>query len=130
MIKVEVYKQSGFPVSAKKIRERITQTLESNGISSDFDVSVAVVGSAKMLELGKKYYGENDNSEEHPIFTFPDNEVKEPFTNPPDETTSLGEIVISYPQAVEESKQTGRLVDDIVCDLAEHGSLHLLGIHH
>ena len=127
MIHVNVYKQSSFPVSTKKIKDRVIKILTDNGLTSDFEVSVAIVGSAKMLEIGKKYYKDNT---EHPIFTFPYSEVKEPFLLPEDGVNRLGEIIISYPQAVAESKKTGKLLDQIVCDLAEHGSLHLMGIHH
>ncbi len=127
MITVNVYKQSNFSVSSKKIKDKVTETLVSNGVSSDFEVSVALLGSKRMVEIGRAYYGD---SEEHPIFTFLGNETKESFTEPPDGVNRLGEIIISYPKAIEESKKENKLVEEVICDLVEHGSLHLLGIHH
>jgi ssRNA-specific RNase YbeY (16S rRNA maturation enzyme) len=42
----------------------------------------------------------------------------------------LGEIVISFPFVVEEARENGKLIDDVAVSLAEHGALHLVGIHH
>lgn len=133
MITVKVYKQSGYPVSSIKIKKRIVETLKNQGITSDFGVSVAIVGEAKMNELVKKYYhreGPDFGNRPHPILTFPASEINEPFVEPPDQTPDLGEMVISYPLAVESAKQENKLVNEIICELAEHGALHLAGIHH
>ena len=127
MITVSVYKQGSFPVSTKKLRDCTTKTLEENGLTSDFEVSLALVGRDRMLEIGKTYYGD---TMEHPIFTFLSSETKEPFLTPNEKPNQLGEIIISYPMAIEESKKENKLVEDIICELAQHGALHLLGIHH
>ena len=129
MIKVDVYKEGNFAVSAKKIKDIIKSTLEENGVISDFEVDVAIVSEPKMDELVKKYY-QKDLDKKHSILTFPSNEMTDPFVSPPDSTNLLGNIVISYAQAVDEAKETERLVDDVVVALVKHGTLHLLGIHH
>jgi rRNA maturation RNase YbeY len=128
MIKVDIYKQTNYPVPTRRIKEIVKKTLESNGLTSDFEVSLAIVGDRKMQEITRSYY--KGGSEEHPVFTFVSNETKMPFVFPPGGGNGLGEIVISFPQAVKKANESGRLVGDIVCDLAEHGALHLLGIHH
>lgn len=132
MIQVSVIKQSQYAVDSKKIKEAVVKTLEANGIVSDCEVEVAIVGEAKMEELNKEYY--KDEVYMHPIFTFPETEdakdTNGPFVFPPDGKLHLGEIVISYPQAVEKARETGKLIDEVICDLAEHGALHLVGIHH
>ncbi len=127
MINVSVYKESNYPVNSKKVKEVIKKTLEENGIVSDTDVDVAIVGKSKMEEINKTYY--KDEIYEHPIFTFPASEGGS-FDFPPDEKNHLGQIVISYPMAVDTAKEKNKLIDDVVCALAEHGSLHLMGIHH
>jgi probable rRNA maturation factor len=131
MVKVLVFKQGNYPVSSKKIQEIIKKTLIDNGIVSNFSVDVALVGYEKMDELVKAYYKEDPKGEwDHPILTFPASEVKEKFVTPEGEVPSLGDMVISYPSAVERAKESGKLVEEIVMELAEHGTLHLLGIHH
>lgn len=127
MITVNIFKQGNYPIDAKKLKAVVAKTLADNGIVSDTAVDVAFVGSAKIEELNKNYY--KDKVYEHPIFTFPETEGGE-FIFPPDGILHLGEIVISYPAILEEAKEKGKLIDDVACDLAIHGSLHLVGIHH
>lgn len=128
MIDVTIYKQSNFAVSAKKIKDIVKKTLTENGIVSDADVEVAIVSRETIDKLNKKYY--KDEIYEHPIFTFPETLDNNEFSFPPDEKIHLGEIVISYPLAVDEAREKNKLIDDVICELAEHGSLHLVGIHH
>jgi probable rRNA maturation factor len=128
MITVNVTKQSSFPVKATKVKKVVTDTLVQNGIVSDAVVNVAIVGQKKMDELNQEYY--KDKIFEHPVFTFPEHEGDGQFVFPPDGKMHLGEIVISYPFVVEEAKETGSLIEDVVCKYAEHGALHLVGIHH
>lgn len=128
MINITVHKQGSFPLSAQKIKERVKKTLTDNGIVSDSEASVAIVTKVKMREYVAKYY-EGDTSD-HPVLSFPATEVKGQFVMPPDGKLHLGEIVISYGWAQEEARKTGNLVENVVLDLAEHGALHLIGIHH
>ncbi len=131
MISVSVYKQSNYPVSAKKVRAALRKLLEKEGIVSESEVSVAVVGRKKVTSLVQKYFTEPPNlASSHPVLSFPASETKKPFIYPPDGKIHLGEIVISYPQAVELAKKKGKLLDEVVCELAKHGALHLLGRHH
>jgi probable rRNA maturation factor len=127
MITVTVSKQGSLPVNSKKIKDVVKKTLEENGIVSDAEVNVAIVGKAKMDELNKKYY--KDEVYEHPIFTFPEGEGGD-FSFPPDGKIHLGQIVINYPMVVETANEKNKLIDDVACELAIHGCLHLVGIHH
>ncbi len=132
MISVAVYKQSDYPVAVSEIKKAVATILKEQGIVSDCVVEVALVSEAKMEELNKTYY--KDEEYLHPVFTFPENETggsgDERFVFPPDGKMYLGEIVISYPQAVDTARETGKLIKDVVCDLAQHGALHLVGVHH
>ena len=42
----------------------------------------------------------------------------------------LGDIVLSYPQVIDDASRDEMLVDDKVDQLIEHGLMHLLGLHH
>jgi len=130
MIFVGVYKQSNYPVSVKKIKESVIETLEDHGVVSDSEVEVAIVGKRKMTEFSREYYKRDSRSRTHPILTFSAVEIKKPFTFPPDGKNHLGEIVISYQAVVDEAKKTGKLIDDVAVALAKHGALHLVGEHH
>lgn len=127
MIKVNVSKQSNFPVKSSLIKKRLREFLTKEGIVSDCVVSVAIVGKAKMLEVGKKHLKEGSL---HNVLSFTESEIKGSFVYPPDGKIYLGEIVICYPKVVEEAKKEGVLIDERACKLVEHGALHLLGKHH
>lgn len=127
MIKVNVSKQSNFPVKSSLIKRRLRDFLTKEGIVSDCMVSVAIVGKAKMLEMSRKHL--NDKVL-HNVLSFTESEIKGNFIYPPDGKIYLGEIVICYPKVLEEAKEESVLIDERVSELIEHGALHLLGKHH
>jgi probable rRNA maturation factor len=127
MVKVSVSKQSNYPVGANIIKKRLSAFFSKQGIVSPAEVSVAVVGKVKMMEIERKYL---KDGKLHNVLSFTPNEAKENFVFPPDGIIHLGEIVVCYPLAVKESEEENVLINERVCELAEHGALHLLGIHH
>lgn len=130
MIKVYIKKQSNYPVSAIKLRKRLTKVFKDHGVVSDSVVYVTIVGKDKMLSLARKYLNEKDVL--HNVLSFPESEVKSEFVYPPeqDSIVRLGEIILCFPKIVEEAQQENKLIDEKAIELAEHGALHLLGIHH
>lgn len=131
MVDVSVYKQSNFAISTAKVKKRLLEVLKREGIVSDFSVSIAFVGEQKMEELVDKYYKDDPEKQYiHPILTFPNQEIVGDFIEPKGQMPDLGEIIISYPEAVATSKERGKLIDEVVMALVEHGAMHLLGNHH
>ena len=128
MIKVLVKKQANYPVSASNIKKILREFFQKNGIVSDAEVSVAIVGKAKMMDLAQKYLKERNNI--HNVLSFTPEETKGKFVYPPDNIVHLGEIVVCYQKAVEEAKVEGKLINQKVKELVEHGAFHLMGIHH
>ncbi len=127
MIKVSVTKQSNYPVAANKIKKLLTKFFAEHGIVSDGEVSVAIVGERKMMEVGKKYL---NDGKLHNVFSFTPSETKGNFVYPPGGPLQLGEIMVCYPVVVKESQVENVLIEKKVLDLVEHSALHLLGIHH
>lgn len=127
MIKVNVVKQANYPVSVKKIRESLKDYFGKSGIISASEVTVAIVGETKMLEMSRKYM---KDGKIHNVLSFTPDEVKSQFVYPPDGIIHLGEIIICYPEVVKESKKEGKLIEAKLMELALHGAAHLLGIHH
>ena len=126
MIKVSIIKQSNYPVKSTLVKKRLSEFLSKQGIVSQAEVSVAIVGEARMLSIAKKY---KDNKI-HNVLSFTPTESKGKFVYPPDGIIHLGEIVVCYPVAVREASEENVLIDERVGALGEHGALHLLGIHH
>ena len=56
-----------------------------------------------------------------------DREETEPFVLPPDGVNHLGEVIISYPQAVIQAAEQGHPPGRETAILVIHGILHLLG---
>ncbi len=127
MIRVSITKQSNYPVRVGPIKKKLAEFLTKNGIVSDAEVSIAIVGKKKMMETGKKYL---KDKKLHNVLSFTPSESKGTFIYPPDGVIYLGEIIVCYPLAVNEAKEENVLIDERVYELIEHGALHLLGIHH
>lgn len=129
MIKVYVKKQSNYPVSSKKVKQRLQEYLKKEGIVSDAQVSVALVGEAKMLDISKKFLKEKSL---HNVLSFTQEELGKGrgFIYPPDAVIYLGDVVVCFPKARQEAKEENKLIEEKVLELVLHGADHLLGIHH
>ena len=127
MIKVNLQKQSSYPVNVRKLKKTLQDFFASKGIVSEAEVSVAIVGEKKMIELSKNYLKDRVK---HSVLSFTPEETKKKFVYPPDGIIHLGEIIICYPFIVGEARKKGILIDDVLTELAQHSALHLMGIHH
>jgi len=124
-ISVLIFVESRYKVSRKRIKQIIKNTLDKNDINGAVEVSVAIVGDRKMRELSKKYKGEDKTRN---ILSFSQTEGEE--FKMPREILRLGDIVLSFPQVINDAVRDEMLVDDKVDQLVEHGLMHLLGLHH
>lgn len=126
MVKVNITKQSNYPVKNSEIKKKISNFFKRNGIVSDAEVSIAIVGERKMLFYGRKYL---KDTKLHNVLSFTPTEVKN-FIFPPDTLVQLGEIIVCYPEAVTEANSENKLIDEKIYELIEHAAYHLLGVHH
>ena len=129
MLSVLIKTDSHFQVERKRIRKLIEELLKKEGVKGNVDVSIDIIGDRLMKKLNKKYRGVDETTD---VLSFPiaNLTTKSQFIDPPDGVLRLGDIVISYPQAVEDAKLLNRLVDVIIDELIIHGLQHLLGQHH
>lgn len=129
MISVLFQTESHYPVSKEKIKLAIAEKLSSK-IHGRAEVSVSIVGNRRMKGLNASYRKIEQTTD---VLSFPLHDMgtyTKPFVDPPDNILRLGDIVVSYPQAVLEATEENKLVDDKVVELVLHGLDHLLGIHH
>lgn len=127
MIKVYVKKQSSYPISTPDVKKRLKEFFLKNGIVSDAEVSVSFVGEKKMDILSKKYMRDKKI---HNVLSFPYMEKGESFQYPPDGMLRLGEIIICFPTLVKEANDEGKIIEEKMNELLEHGAMHLMGHHH
>jgi rRNA maturation RNase YbeY len=128
MIRVYVKKQSNYPIHAPQIKKKLASFFTVHGIVSDADCAIAFVGKSVMMDLAKKYLKENNSI--HDALSFVESEVDRKFVKADSGVIHLGEIVICYPQALEEAKEENKLINEKIDELLEHGAMHLMGIHH
>jgi probable rRNA maturation factor len=124
-ISVQIFVESRYKVNRKRIKKIVNSVITKNEVSGPVEVSVAIVGDRKMRELSKQYKGEDKTRN---ILSFSQTEG-ESITMPND-ALRLGDIVLSFPQVINDAVRDEMLVDDKVDQLIEHGLMHLLGIHH
>jgi rRNA maturation RNase YbeY len=128
MISVLINSESRYKFDRRRVRETVCEILGKEGIK-DGEVSISVVGRRKTREISKKYLG---CQEEHEVLSFclEDPGTSDAFVMPPDGRLRLGDIILSYPDAVKMAREQNKMVDDEVIFLVAHGCEHLLGRHH
>ena len=124
-ISVLIFVESRYKVNRKRIRKVIESVIAKNEVAGLVEISVAVVGDRKMRELSKKYKGEDKTRN---ILSFSQTEGESMAM--PSDVLRLGDIVLSFPQVINDAVRDEMLVDDKVDQLVEHGFMHLLGLHH
>lgn len=128
MLQINLFIGSRYPVNRKRLRECAKQALMEKNIS-DAQIDVSVVGVRKITQLNQDRMGKEGPTD---VLSFPQHERHQlhDFPLPPGMPPHLGDVVISFPAAVQTAKKFGKLVDDQICFYLEHSILHLLGYHH
>ena len=125
---VNLFVGSRYPVDRKKLRAAVKLFLESRKLDNA-QVDISIVGTRKIKELNEselKHEGKTD------VLSFPQHEKHQldDFPLPSGIPPHLGDIVVSFPEAVKSARRYGKRVDEQLCFYIEHGLLHLLGYHH
>lgn len=124
-ISVPVFVESRYRVNRKRIKKIVTDTVLANGVQGPAEVSVAIIGDRKMRSLNKKYRNLDKTTN---VLSF--SQIEGEMSVMPKDMLFLGDVVVSYPKVIEEAAAENMMVDDRICELIEHGVLHLLGQHH
>lgn len=110
---------------------RIAQTvLNAEGMAPPYEVSLVFTDSETVQQLNRDYRGVDEPTDVLAFYMLPQGGGDDSFALPPDEVTRLGEVIISYPQAIEQARQQGHSPERELALLIVHGILHLLGYNH
>ena len=112
------------------VRKIAQQVLKAEGIAPPYETSLVFTDSATVQRLNRDYRGVDEPTDVLAFHLLSEKETSPPFVLPPDSITHLGEIIVSYPQAVEQAKEQGHSVNKELALLIIHGILHLLGYDH
>jgi probable rRNA maturation factor len=112
----------------KKIAE---QVLAAEGASADVELGLLIASGERVRQLNRDYLGRDEPTD---VLAFSAGEEVggdlSPFVPPPDGVLHLGEVIISYPQAVVQAEEYKHSVKREIAVLIIHGVLHLLGYEH
>jgi len=113
------------------------QILIVQGIGSNAELGLVVAGQERVRQLNRDYLGKDEPTDvlafsmlpEQPAQGMPRTDFST-FVMPPDGVLHLGEVIISYPQAVTQAEEHQHSIKREVAILTIHGILHLLGYEH
>lgn len=136
MINIIVNSDPRYNVNKANLKTAVADMISKLRINGKIEIGINIVGDRKMHELNRKYRG-LDSTTNVLSFALEDSTPanlqhipKIGFVSAPDKWLRLGDIVVSYPQALEDASMDGTSVDEEIRHLVEHGLNHLLGIHH
>jgi len=112
------------------VRRIAQQVLKAEGVASPYEVSLVFTDSEMVKQLNRDYRGVDEPTDVLAFYMLSQKGADSSFALPPDGVTRLGEVIISYPQAVAQAKEQGHSPERELALLVIHGILHLLGYDH
>jgi probable rRNA maturation factor len=114
------------------LQSMVEKTLAAGNMPQNVELSLVITGQERMQELNREFRGQDRPTD---VLSFAMNERKAgeettAFIEPPDGLFHLGEVIISYPQAVIQARERGHSVQKEMAVLIIHGVLHILGYDH
>ncbi|MFA5076292.1 MAG: rRNA maturation RNase YbeY [Patescibacteria group bacterium] len=125
MIKLEINKKTNCPFGHQQIDRLLKILAKDLSITNRWVVSLAIVGSAEMRRLNSIYRHQDKVTD---VLSF--DATSRDFILPAAESDYLGEVIICYPQLVQQARAVGHLANQEFNILLLHGILHLLGYDH
>ena len=124
-MRIDIFGDNRYPVDRKYVRTEVIALLKDFGFNEADRVlvEITVVGNRKIKELNSKFRKLDEKTD---VLSFPLED-----RNPgPDGMIRLGDIAVSYPEAMTMAIRTNKIVDKVIAELVCHGVRHLLGEHH
>ena len=112
------------------VKKIVRQVLKAEGVAPPYEVSLVFTDSETVKQLNRDYRGLDESTDVLAFYMLPQKGTDSSFALPPDGVTRLGEVIISYPQAVTQAGEQGHSLERELALLVIHGILHLLGCDH
>ncbi|MFC1974634.1 rRNA maturation RNase YbeY [Chloroflexota bacterium] len=103
--------------------------LVAEGTDSEVELGLVITCQERIQQLNRSYRGKNEPTDVLAFAMLPGAALP-PFAVPPDGVLHLGEVIISYPQAVMQAEEHQHSIKKEITILIIHGVLHLLGYEH
>ena len=137
MINVIISSDPRYQVNKLAVQAAVLEVLKRNNVTGNMEIGINIVGDRKMHEVNKKFRG-IDSTTNILSFALEDTSSisqlqhvpKVGFVKAPDKVLRLGDILISFPELLKDAASEGVSIEDQLRYLVEHGTKHLLGMHH
>jgi probable rRNA maturation factor len=129
-IDIKIQRNLHVPYSREWFHNTVSCILNSEKVTEDIEVSLFITDDARVRKLNKRYRGIDSTTDVLSFSASDDAAGDQPFTLPVDCVRQLGEIIISYPQAMKQSMEFRNDIGYELRFLIVHGMLHLLGYDH
>ncbi len=108
------------------------KVLVAQGVDFRVELGLVIAGQERVRQLNLSYLGKDEPTDVLAFSMLPEQPkgALAPFVAPPDGIKHLGEVIISYPQAVIQAEEHRHSVGRELAILIVHGVLHLLGYEH
>jgi probable rRNA maturation factor len=133
-VEINVLIEEGIEVETDPewLQKVVEKTLRAENAPSSVEISLVITGQERIRELNRQYRGKDQPTD---VLSFSMSEQKEDeepaaFIGPPDGLLHLGEVIISYPQAVIQAQERNHSIKKEMAILTVHGVLHILGHDH
>ena len=133
-MEINVLIEDGMEVEtgADWLQRIMEKTLLAENVPTTVEISLVITGQEQIQALNRDYRGKDQPTD---VLSFAMQETKEgeepeAFIGPPDGLLHLGEVIISYPQAVLQAAEKGHSLKKELAVLIVHGVLHILGYDH
>ncbi|TES83082.1 MAG: rRNA maturation RNase YbeY [Dehalococcoidia bacterium] len=106
------------------------QVLTAEDVGARTEMGLVISTDERVQQLNRDYRGRDEPTD---VLAFSAREEADglpPFIPPPDGVLHLGEVIISYPQALMQAEEHGHPLKKELAILLIHGLLHLLGYDH
>lgn len=136
MVNIIISSDTRYQINHLAIQKSAINVLKDQKVTGAVEIGVNIVGNRKMRQLNKKHRGLDKTTD---VLSFALEDTQPQYLQPipragfvaaPDAILRLGDIVICYPQALACASTGGTSVEDAINFLVDHGTKHLLGIHH
>jgi probable rRNA maturation factor len=135
-------------LSSLPLEAVVSQTLHKAGIKQPVQLALLITTDETIRKLNEQYRSQDKPTDvlsfpllEKPIVSAPadqlwvtsdmphgeDFQTKQAFVTPPEITTHLGDIVISWPTVIRQANEAGHNLAYEILFLFSHGVLHLIG---
>jgi len=131
-LKLRVDKKFQRLVESAWLGQLVESSLSAGKVDAEVEMGLFITDDDTVRNLNREYRGV-DEATDVLSFALTEGEVGDgsaTFVMPPDGVIHLGEVVISYPQALKQASEHGCDFSEELAWLVVHGVLHLLGYDH